>query len=617
MATATISFGKVGSGTSSYSQYASTMHLNNSYRCCWSYDMSSIPTNATISSIAITAYRSSNLYSQSQTITFALSSSKAWSYTSLGSTNASVKAGSTFTSDKKCTGSLSTAFGAKMLSQRSGYIHCSSATSITDDIIYSSMSLTVTYTVAATTYNVTYSPGSYASGTTYVVKKTAGIALTLRGSTYTRSGYIQAGWSTSTNGANKTYDLKASYTTDAAITLYPYWELDGYTIQYDPGDYANETTVYNHNVSNSITSVELRGLTYTREGYVQTGWSYSSSGESKDYNLSGTYTDASSVVLYPYWESATITTQMTAKEYFSAGSSGINAYTGYNAYINVGYGHDTGSYKGRLRLNLEGNYSGKNIVSMKLFLAHTSKGGTEFKNSVQGLAIAADNSGAYNASYDATMNEALGYVEGVVSVRHSSSSYWVSWDITALKDIIIANPTCYLKLWDLGTLAGDEHLPCQYCSPTSGSTNYHPYLLITYEEEQSFSVTTDSDYYEAKEGETITITATGSKAMRAISTPNNFPGQTDDIVTDTTNKTMTTTYILNNNPGLYFCSLKYWDADDNESIVNVTINVLPKGTLFYALNGAYREFMTYYLIDGVWHRCYYHYGANNKWIQNK
>lgn len=374
MATKSISCSWVGSGTSSYSQYTSTIHINKNYRACASFSMSGIPAGSTVTSMKVTMVRSSNLYTSSQSISFAASTSKAWSYTSQGSGSATLSqsSGNTYT------GSLSASLGNTMLSMGSGYLHLSSSAS--DDIIYSSISISVTYTEPVTTYTVTYQPGSYASGSTYTATKTAGTALTLRGSTYTRSGYtqtgwstsstgtsktynlsasyttdaaitlypywtqnaattyvvryepgdyaqgsnysatktqgvaltlrgqtytrsgyIQTGWSTSSNGASKNYELSGSYTTNAAITLYPYWEFDGYLIQYDPGDYANETTVYNHNVSNSITSVELRGLTYTREGYVQAGWSYSSSGESKDYDLNGTYTDASSVVLYPYW----------------------------------------------------------------------------------------------------------------------------------------------------------------------------------------------------------------------------------------------------------------------------------------------------------------------------
>lgn len=176
----------------------------------------------------------------------------------------------------------------------------------------------------------------------------------------------------------------------------------------------------------------------------------------------------------------------SSKSYCSEATSGVDSYTGYSNFINIGYGHSTSSYKGRLKLNLPSGLKASQISSIKLYMAHTSTGGAEFKNSVQGLAIAADNSGTYNSSFDATMTGALGYVSGVVSTKSENSNYWYSWDITELKNILVANPTCYLKLWDMGDLAGAQELPCQYYSTNSSA--YAPYLLITYEDAPVYTI---------------------------------------------------------------------------------------------------------------------------------
>ena len=77
----------------------------------------------------------------------------------------------------------------------------------------------------ATMYAVTYSPGANGSGAQQTATKTHDVALTLKGATFTRSGYTQTGWSTSDGGA-KAYDLGAAYTSNAAVTLYPYWTAD-------------------------------------------------------------------------------------------------------------------------------------------------------------------------------------------------------------------------------------------------------------------------------------------------------------------------------------------------------------------------------------------------------
>ena len=76
----------------------------------------------------------------------------------------------------------------------------------------------------ADTYTVTYSPGTNGSGSQQTAIKTHGVALTLRGATFTRSGYTQTGWATS-DGVAKEYDLGASYTANAAVTLYPVWTV--------------------------------------------------------------------------------------------------------------------------------------------------------------------------------------------------------------------------------------------------------------------------------------------------------------------------------------------------------------------------------------------------------
>lgn len=309
---------------------------------------------------------------------------------------------------------------------------------------------------------------------------------------------------------------------------------------------------------------------------------------------------------------ATTTTEISTKEYFSAGTSGIGSYTGYNSYINVGYGHDTGAYKGRLRLNLTGDYSGKNITSIRLYLAHTSTGGTSFKNSAQGLSIAADNSGTYVENYTSTMSGALGYVEDVVSAKLSTSSYWYFWDITDLKDVLIANPTCYLKLWDMGTITGAEELPCQYHS--TNSTNYAPYLLITYEAEQDFNVVPDSDYYETKEEGSFIVSYTATNEIANVSHSSDIPLDITDISISGT--TCQISYTANNTLGNHLCSVTFEDSSGNTSTTSFSANILPRGTIYYPQDGVYREYIVYYPINGVWTRCQLRFGQNAEWIEN-
>ena len=72
-----------------------------------------------------------------------------------------------------------------------------------------------------------------------------------------------------------------------------------YTITYKPGTgVSGEEYV----VSSTKTRERLRDVTYTREGYTQTGWTTTDGGEKKDYNLKAYYTKKTDIVLYPYWE---------------------------------------------------------------------------------------------------------------------------------------------------------------------------------------------------------------------------------------------------------------------------------------------------------------------------
>lgn len=86
--------------------------------------------------------------------------------------------------------------------------------------------------VAATTYTVSYNKGTNGTGTNTTATKTHGVALTLKGAIFTRSGYYQSGWATS-DGGSQAYALSASYTANAAVTLYPVWTAYQLTVQYN------------------------------------------------------------------------------------------------------------------------------------------------------------------------------------------------------------------------------------------------------------------------------------------------------------------------------------------------------------------------------------------------
>ena len=221
--------------------------------------------------------------------------------------------------------------------------------------VSTSASYQVTAAAAATykaifaldTYTVTYEKGSAAnaSGTTVTDTKTYGQTLTLRSSAslFTRTGYKLAGWSTAEAGTSIAYELGGSYTNNAAITLYPYWQAETYTISYNKG--ANGTGTVAPTSKTYGVSTNLSSNTFTRTGYTQTGWS-ATDGGTKAYGLGAVYTEEGNATFYPFWTINTYTISYapgangsgtvasTSKTY------GTNATLSSSTFTRTGYTQD-------------------------------------------------------------------------------------------------------------------------------------------------------------------------------------------------------------------------------------------------------------------------------------
>lgn len=125
---------------------------------------------------------------------------------------------------------------------------------------------------AATTYSVVYNKGTYGTGSQQTATKTQGVALTLKGAIFTRTGYTQTGWSKNTGGSTKDYSLGASYTTDASVTLYPYWTKNTYSITYALNSGTQGSTYPASATYDTAFSVSAP----TRTGYTFAGWTVTS-----------------------------------------------------------------------------------------------------------------------------------------------------------------------------------------------------------------------------------------------------------------------------------------------------------------------------------------------------
>lgn len=115
-------------------------------------------------------------------------------------------------------------------------------------------------------WDVTYQPGTNGSGNAVTDIKFYNDALTLRGALFTRTGYTQVGWAT-VDGGEKVYGLDDVYTKNEALTLYPVWNTNKYTITFDTAG-GSEIAPITQDYGTAITSP----ADPTREGYTFTGW---------------------------------------------------------------------------------------------------------------------------------------------------------------------------------------------------------------------------------------------------------------------------------------------------------------------------------------------------------
>ena len=115
-------------------------------------------------------------------------------------------------------------------------------------------------------YEVIYLPGTYGAGSAVTDMKPHNNILTLRGALFTRVGYTQVGWST-VDGGEKVYDFKDIYTKNEALTLYPVWNTNKYTIAFDTNG-GSEIAPITQDYGTEITAPDKP----TRKGYTFKGW---------------------------------------------------------------------------------------------------------------------------------------------------------------------------------------------------------------------------------------------------------------------------------------------------------------------------------------------------------
>ena len=115
-------------------------------------------------------------------------------------------------------------------------------------------------------YEVIYLPGTYGTGSAVTDMKPHNNILTLRGALFTRTGYTQTGWAT-VDGGEKVYGFGDIYAQNAALTLYPVWNTNKYTITFNSNG-GSEIAPITQDYGTAITVPSNP----TREGYTFIGW---------------------------------------------------------------------------------------------------------------------------------------------------------------------------------------------------------------------------------------------------------------------------------------------------------------------------------------------------------
>ncbi len=151
---------------------------------------------------------------------------------------------------------------------------------------------------------------------------------------FEREDYVQDGWTKTAKGTGTVLKFGSSQTVKNNTTkFYPHWKQVVFTITIgagsnydatDPNNYTDASMTQLKEVvmkTDGTQEITLPGAMFTREGYVQTGWSVSknNNGTGVKYELNSVYDKkiTGDVELYPYW------TPIVYKVTFAGGADGV------------------------------------------------------------------------------------------------------------------------------------------------------------------------------------------------------------------------------------------------------------------------------------------------------
>jgi len=144
-------------------------------------------------------------------------------------------------------------------------------------------------------YTISYNANG-GSGAPAAQTKKHGTALTLSSTKPTRTGYTFSTWNTNSAGTGTNYAAGASYTANAAVTLYAKWTANTYTVTFNANGGTTPTA------SKSVTYASTYGTlpTPTRDGHTFKGWFTATSGGTQ-VTASTTVSITAAQTLYAQW----------------------------------------------------------------------------------------------------------------------------------------------------------------------------------------------------------------------------------------------------------------------------------------------------------------------------
>lgn len=176
--------------------------------------------------------------------------------------------------------------------------HSSSSTTIVvtgnDGAVFTDTQIVALTIPARPSYTVTYNANS-GSGAPSSQTKWYGESLVLSSTKPTRTNYVFKRWNTNTSDTGTAYNSGATYTGNAALTLYAIWNAYVYfNANGGSGAPATQTKVYGQDLTLSSTKP-------TRSGYVFKRWNTNTSDTGTAYESGATYTSNSTMTVYAIW----------------------------------------------------------------------------------------------------------------------------------------------------------------------------------------------------------------------------------------------------------------------------------------------------------------------------